>query len=79
MIRSAINHSKGPLWIKHYLRTKGVFSDIEASIERLYPPTLRREKIEALLGKTKKDRNKTIAAIIRKGFNMEEIISILNN
>lgn len=79
LINKAIRLKKGPLWIAQQFRQRGVSKEALTRIETLFPRSLREEIILNFIKKKKKEGPKLISALIRQGFNTEEIYSVYNN
>lgn len=77
LVQRGIRMGKGPQWIKYKLHEKGV--DLPENLEELYPVELRKANILALLNKSKKEKQKAIASLVRKGFSINEVLSVYNN
>lgn len=76
-IGSKIHAGRGPRWISYKLMQKGM--GLPQSVNDYYPEEERKANILAFIQKSKKDKQKTIASLARKGFNLSEIISVYNN
>lgn len=77
-IRKGIRGLKGPVYIAFRLKNKGVSrEEITLALKEFYPETLRKEVILKLLEKKGgADRNKKIAAAVRAGFSVSEVLSL---
>lgn len=74
LVRRGIRTGKGPQWIRYKLQEKGV--DLPQNLEEYYPEEVRKTTILALINKNKKEKRKVIASLVRKGFSLDEIISV---
>lgn len=80
-IRREIRASHGPNFIRQKLRFKGAPMDlVEECLPSVYPEELQRETIQGLKNKLKsKEKQKLIASIARRGFQVSEIIKVCYN
>jgi SOS response regulatory protein OraA/RecX len=76
-IQRGIRTGKGPQWIRYKLLEKGI--GFPQNFEEYYPKELRKDNILTFLKKNKKEKRKAIASLVRKGFSLNEVISVYND
>lgn len=73
LISGAIRAKKGPYWIRQKLQEKG--AGPLQNLEEYYPKEVRLANISTLIQKNKKEKQKVIASLIRKGYSLEDILA----
>lgn len=78
VVRQAIRQLKGPMWVAQHLHAKGADpAHIKLALKEHYTPELRQEIIKKLVSKQgKKDHQKQIASIARRGFALQDILAV---
>lgn len=77
LISRAVRLRKGPRWIQQKLFEKGIH--LPQNLEEYYPKKIRLANIRDLMQNNRKEKQKVIASLIRKGYLLEDIISVYNN
>lgn len=76
LIQASVRARKSPLWIRYKLMEKGM--KVPENFDDYYPEEQRKANIRALFVKNTKDKKKAIASLVRKGFSLQEVISVIN-